>query len=235
MIGDSTMANKSTKNNNQERGWGHMFPCITSPEIKISNHAMNGRSSKSFRQEGRWEPIMEKMKPGDYVFIQFGNNDEKKEREELYADSHTDFKDNLKRYIVETREKGGIPVLFTSIARRHFDDEGNLTDTHGHYITAVFEVGEEMGVPVIDMNKSTTAMILAVSQEESKKFFMWVGEKKDNTHLNIYGGKVVAKLAADELARTIPELARYMPYEDSECYGEVHEFTEQIWNNLNNQ
>ncbi|MCC8089046.1 MAG: rhamnogalacturonan acetylesterase [Rikenellaceae bacterium] len=234
MIGDSTMADKSTRDHNQERGWGQMLPCLTDSRIKISNHAVNGRSSKSFRNEGRWEPIIEALRPGDYVFIQFGHNDEKSEREDLYADSRTDYRDNLKRYIAETRERGGIPILFTSIARRHFNDNGELIDTHGDYITAVFEVGRETGTPVIDMNSSTTAMILAVPQEDSKKFFMWVGSKEDNTHLNVYGGKVVAKLAADEIARTIPELAPFMPDIHSECYKEVDWFTETVWNKFKN-
>lgn len=229
MIGDSTMANKSMGPEKFERGWGQMLPLFLDSMVVVDNHAVNGRSSKSFRDEERWDPIMEKMKPGDYVIIQFGHNDEKADKPKLYTDSETSFRDNLRRYITETREKGGIPILATSIARRHFDEEGKLIDTHGGYIGAVFVVGEEMDVPVIDMNKTTTALINSMAQEESKKFFMWIpagvyesipNGKQDNTHLNVYGGKVVAKLAIDEIAEKVPALAKYV-LKDTEVNKEV--------------
>ena len=219
MIGDSTMANKPITLNNPERGWGMMLPGFLDPKIQVDNHAMNGRSSRSFRDEGRWDPIMEKMKPGDYVFIQFAHNDQKVGTVR-YTDPETDFRDNLKRYITETRSKGGIPVLFTPIARRHFDEQGKLIDTHGKYNEAVFIVGREMNVPVIDLNKSTSEMILACpSQDDSKKFFVWLDPgtnlsapqgKEDNTHLNQYGGRTVARLAVQELSQTVPDLAPFI-------------------------
>lgn len=119
MIGDSTMANKKLDGANPERGWGQMLPGFLSEEITVDNHAVNGRSSKSFIDEGRWDAVVEKIQPGDYVFIQFGHNDEKPK-----ADRHTDpgstFDDNLRKFVNETRAKGGIPVLFNSIVRRNF-------------------------------------------------------------------------------------------------------------------
>jgi len=218
MIGDSTMANKSIELDRQERGWGMMLPGFLDARIKVSNHALNGRSSRSFRDEGKWDPIYENIRPGDYVFIQFGHNDQKIGTHR-YSDPDTLYRENLKRYIDETREKGGIPVLFTPIARRHFDEEGRLIDTHDKYTQSVFVVGRQMNVPVIDLNKSTTEMILACpTEEDSKKFFMWIEEGtsivspkgvKDNTHLNVYGGRAVARLAVQELARTVPDLAPF--------------------------
>ena len=119
MIGDSTMANKSLKNGNLERGWGQMLPCFLTEDVAVDNHAMNGRSSKSFINEGRWDKVLSLIKKGDYVFIQFGHNDEK-----LSAERHTDpgttFDANLRKFVNETRAKGGIPVLFNSIVRRKF-------------------------------------------------------------------------------------------------------------------
>lgn len=119
MIGDSTMANKPLTGDNPERGWGQMLPGFLSDDIVVDNHAVNGRSSKSFIDEGRWVAVLEKIQPGDYVFIQFGHNDEKPK-----ADRHTDpgstFDDNLRRFVNETRAKGGKPVLFNSIVRRNF-------------------------------------------------------------------------------------------------------------------
>ncbi len=222
MIGDSTMANKSIENNRPERGWGMMLPGYLDAKITVDNHAMNGRSSKSFRDEGRWQPILDKMKPGDYVIIQFGHNDEKIQDSTRGTDPKTTFRDNLRRYITETRAKGGIPILCTAIARRNFVD-GQLVDTHGEYIQAVFVVGEEMNVPVIDMNKSTTEWIKSMPEEQSKNYFMWIPKGiwaaypnglEDNTHLSVAGGRAVAGLAIREIAEKVPDLAPFVRYYD---------------------
>ena len=119
MIGDSTMANKKLDGGNPERGWGMVLPGFFSEDIKIDNHAANGRSSKSFISEGRWAKVISKVKKGDYVFIQFGHNDEKADSTR-HTEPGTTFDDNLRRYVNETRAKGGIPVLFNSIVRRNF-------------------------------------------------------------------------------------------------------------------
>lgn len=235
MIGDSTMANKGGLPKNKERGWGQMLPLFVDSTLVIVNKATNGRSTKSFRDEGRWQPIMDSMKQGDYVIIQFGHNDEKSEQPKLYADSEVDFPNNLKRYITETREKGGIPILCTSIPRRHFDENGQLIDTHGNYVTVVFKVAEEMDVPLIDMNKSVTALIKSVPEEDSKMFFMWYPpSKQDNTHLNVLGGKIVAKLAIDEIAEKVPALKRYT-VKDSENIREVAPYIEGAKNYMKNE
>lgn len=119
MIGDSTMANKKIDGGNPERGWGMVLPGFFSEDIRIDNHAANGRSSKSFISEGRWEKVISKVKKGDYVFIQFGHNDEKADSTR-HTDPGSTFDENLRRYVNETRAKGGIPVLFNSIVRRNF-------------------------------------------------------------------------------------------------------------------
>lgn len=119
MIGDSTMANKKLDGGNPERGWGMVLPGFFSEDIRIDNHAANGRSSRSFISEGRWEKVISKVKKGDYVFIQFGHNDEKADPTR-HTDPGTTFDDHLRRYVNETRAKGGIPVLFNSIVRRNF-------------------------------------------------------------------------------------------------------------------
>ena len=111
MIGDSTMANKKIDGGNPERGWGMVLPGFFSEDIRIDNHAANGRSSKSFISEGRWEKVISKVKKGDYVFIQFGHNDEKADSTR-HTDPGSTFDKILRRYVNETRAKGGIPVLF---------------------------------------------------------------------------------------------------------------------------
>lgn len=108
MIGDSTMANKKLDGGNPERGWGMVLPGFFSENIRIDNHAANGRSSRSFISEGRWEKVISKVKKGDYVFIQFGHNDEKADPTR-HTDPGTTFDDHLRRYVNETRAKGESP------------------------------------------------------------------------------------------------------------------------------
>lgn len=197
MIGDSTMANKSLKGGNKERGWGMALQCYFDDGIRIDNHAVNGRSSKSFIDEGRWKIVVDKIRPGDYVFIQFGHNDEKPK-----ADRHTEpgstFDANLSKFVRETREKGGIPVLFNSVVRRNFlkvvpqndDDEAlrnttgpttvksseegdSLVDTHGDYVVAPRNVAKELGVVFVDANKITHKLEQSMGREASKKLHMW--------------------------------------------------------------
>ena len=135
VIGDSTAANKDVSHGKKERGWAMALQCYFDDHIVVDNHAVNGRSSLSFLNEGRWDVVLEKMKPGDYVIIQFGHNDEKPK-----ADRHTDpgstFDYNLAKYVRETRERGGIPVLMNCVVRRNFfvkapenDDDEKLRTT----------------------------------------------------------------------------------------------------------
>ena len=215
MIGDSTMANKTVPADHpMERGWGMMLPEFFNSEIKIENHAMNGRSSKSFRAEGRWTKVYTQIKPGDYVFIQFGHNDEKADTF-LHTDPETTYKANLIRYVNETRERGGIPVLFTSIVRRTFNADGTLRDTHGCYIGAVRELATELHVTCIDLNSATKKIVESMGDKQSKSLFMWIEsnkntqERKDNTHLNIKGARVIANLAADSVCVKIQALKKY--------------------------
>ena len=120
MIGDSTMANKVLDGGNPERGWGQMLPGCLSEEIRVDNHAVNGRSTKSFIDEGRWDTVLALLQPGDYLFIQFGHNDEKADPKRHTDANGGSFDANLRRFVTEARSKGAIPVLFNSIVRRNF-------------------------------------------------------------------------------------------------------------------
>ncbi len=215
LIGDSTMANKPLSGGNPERGWGQMLPGFLTPDICVDNRALNGRSTRSFRNEGHWTPIREKLRKGDYVFIQFGHNDQKKDTAR-HADAETDYKANLKRYIDETRAAGATPVLFTSIARRKFDSEGRLVDTHGKYIDAAKAVAAENDVLLIDLNKMTSDLLEKYGPEKSVSLFVWVEPgccaalpegKQDNTHLNVKGAREVARMAAEAIKKSLPDLA----------------------------
>lgn len=242
MIGDSTMANKSLDAGNQERGWGHVLGGYFTEDVRVENHAVNGRSSKSFIDEGRWDAVVNKIRPGDYVFIQFGHNDEKADPKR-HTDPGTTFDENLRKFVRETRAKGGIPVLFNSIVRRNFganpqavaaddvrseqsDDivEGDtLVDTHGKYLDSPRNVAREMGVTFIDLNKATKDLVESMGVEGSKELFMWIPKgvspacpkgRQDNTHLNVYGARKVAKLAVQAIEKQIPELGKYVRYYD---------------------
>ncbi|MDL2244769.1 pectinesterase family protein [Parabacteroides sp. OttesenSCG-928-J18] len=214
MIGDSTMANKNLTGGNPERGWGHVLPGFFSEDVRVDNHAVNGQSSKSFIDDGRWDAVISQVKPGDYVFIQFGHNDQKT-REDRYTQPGSTFDANLKRFITETRAKGGTPVLFTSIVRRQFDENGLLKDTHGDYITATKNVARETNTLLIDLCQQTHDWIQALGDEATRQYFMWVPKntlpccpegKEDNTHLNVAGAKIVAGMAVQSLGEAIPEM-----------------------------
>lgn len=125
-VGDSTMADKDISKGSPERGWGMVLQGCFSEDVVVDNHARNGRSSISFINEGLWQKVLDKLQPGDYVFIQFGHNDEKQDAEgkvARHSDPGSTFDANLTRYVEETRAKGGIPVLFNCVERRLFYDK----------------------------------------------------------------------------------------------------------------
>lgn len=237
MIGDSTMANKDISGGKMERGWGMMLKNFFTEDVIVDNHALNGRSSKSFISEGHWQKIVEKIKPGDYVFIQFGHNDEKDDPKR-HTDPGTTFDENLRKFVKETRMRGGIPVLFNSVVRRIFtnsttavadDDtrsnssadliEGDtLVDTHGDYLLSPRNVARELNVPFVDANKITHDLEQGLGPDKSKKLHMWYlpnevpslpKGRQDNTHYNVYGAYVVAGLLADAVSDAVPELKQY--------------------------
>ncbi|MCM1151966.1 MAG: pectinesterase family protein [Alistipes senegalensis] len=216
LIGDSTCATKKLDKQNPERGWGHMFQPLFDETVVIENHAVNGRSTKSFRDEGRWDRVCDGLRSGDYVFIQFGHNDQKINDSTRYSAPER-YAENLRRYVREARAKGARPVLLTPIVRRNFVD-GVLTDTHGEYPAAVRRVAAEEQVPLIDMEPLTREWVAALGDETSKACFMWVAPgvcplypdgRQDDTHLNVRGAHVVARMVGERLREQIPELGRH--------------------------
>ncbi len=205
LVGDSTMANKPIVDN-PEHGWGQMFPDFFDGGVQIFNHAKNGRSTKNFISQGRWNVVFNQLKPGDYVFIQFGHNDAKKEDTLRFALPRPDYKNNLKKFIREARQKQAIPVLLTSITRRDFDKDGRIKATHGEYPEVMKEVAKEENVPLIDMFEKTKNFIDQLGDEESKQFYLagvkqnefrlWNG-KKDDTHFTRPGAVKMASLVAE--------------------------------------
>ena len=204
MIGDSTMANKKPEVA-PETGWGMVLQDFFSKEVKVHNHAVNGRSSKSFMSEGLWKSVYDSLKKGDYVIIQFGHNDEKPDSVR-HTDPFTTYKQIIKLYISEARSKGAFPIVCSPIVRRHFDAGGNLKDTHGDYIKAAHEIAGETNTPFIDMEAKTRKLVAELGPEKSKSLFLFCkpGEYmtrpkgvQDSTHLNNFGAHQVANLFVD--------------------------------------
>ena len=223
LVADSTMANKKLADN-PERGWGQMFPIFFNENVKIVNAAKNGRSTKSFIDEGRWKAVYEKLESGDYVFIQFGHNDEKKYDTTRYTQPFTTFENNLKKFVTQSREKGAIPILLTPVNRRKFNKKNQLVDTHGNYTKAVRNLAKAENVPLIDLYNSSKKLFNKVGPEGTKKIFDWVpaGEYKvfpkgrhDNTHFCQQGAIAVAGLVVDGIEKLNLPLVKYLKTKNS--------------------
>ena len=221
MIGDSTMANKDTSKGSPERGWGMVLQHFFTDAVEVDNHAQNGRSTKSFINEGRWDKVLSRIRPGDYVFIQFGHNDEKYKKESVYTAPGVTFDDNLRRFVRETRLRGGIPVLFNAIIRRKFVDN-RLVDTHGDYLESPRKVAAQMDAYFIDANAITHGLVEAMGPEESKRLFMWLEPgafkshpkgAKDDTHLNVFGAHKIAWSLISAVGNKIPRLEQHLRYQ----------------------
>ena len=219
LVGDSTMADKPDPDRNPERGWGQLLHLYFNGQVTVRNHAVNGRSSRSFLNEGRWNRVMEKVRPGDYVFIQFGHNDQKAYDPERYTNPWSAYRRNLEKMIKETREHRAYPVILSSIVRRNFNANGTLEDTHGPYPFVARSVAREMGVPFIDLQQQTEDLVSGLGPVRSKALYMNLlpGEyemypegRTDNTHLNVSGAKEVAGMVAASILRQGISLVSYL-------------------------
>lgn len=213
LMGDSTMAEKDLPKAGEERGWGMMFQNFLDPEaVKVVNYAQNGRSTKSFIDLGLWDKVYSAVKPGDYVFIEFGHNDAKADDPVRYAPAYGAYQENLRTFIDGVREKGGTPVLLSPIARRWFK-EGKLDrNCHTDYPAAMEAVAKEKGVTFIDMTTPTLDWIEGLGDEASKAFFMISTGKNDNTHLVPAGARKVTEIVCDKIKEQIPEIAEHLQY-----------------------
>lgn len=219
LAGDSTMAQKA-EDKRPETGWGEFLQRhFDESKVKIENHAQNGRSTKSFIAEGRWQAIVDKLKKGDYVFIEFGHNDEKLDKPNVGAKAFGEYRENLVRMVKDVRAKKANPILLTPVMRRRFDENGNFVDTHGEYPDAVRKVAAELNVPQIDMHRLSEKLLIDCGVENSRKLFLQLktGENKnypkgieDNTHFNEKGAEEMAKLAVAEIDRQKIKLQKYL-------------------------
>lgn len=204
IAGDSTAAQKYA-NAAPETGWGMALPFFLTPGPTVSNHAVNGRSSKSFLDEGRLEPILAAIRPGDLLLIQFGHNDQKSADPTRYTEPWTTYQDHLLRYVEGARARGARPVLLTSVERRRFDAAGNARTSHGEYPAAMRALAAEQGVALVDVQAMSLAEWQRLGPEPSKEYFNWLepGEspnypdgREDNTHFRPKGAVEVARMVA---------------------------------------
>jgi len=213
IAGDSTASIKEVKAY-PENGWGMPFVYFWDSTVTVVNKAKNGRSTSSFQAEGLWKQIMNEASEGDYVFIQFGHNDEVPTKKT--ATTPEQFKNNLKKFVTETREKKAIPVLLTSMARRKFDSAGKIVGTHDEYMSITRAVAAEENIVLLDMDILTQQLYQQLGPDNSALLFMQLkpGEhpnhpkgKDDNTHFNELGARLVAQLVLKEIRLQLPELA----------------------------
>ena len=217
LIGDSTIA-EYKESDLPLTGWGQKLNLFFNENVTIHNFAVSGSSTKRFRDKLVWKKVYECLREDSYLFIQFGHNDQKKDSSR-YAAAGGAYNDNLKRYIIEARSKGAIPVLITPISRRKFDNTGHIINTHGQYPAEMKKVASEMNVPLIGLTDLTKTLIESYGVEGSKKLFRWVepGEypaypdgMKDNTHLSLLGAEKVSRLVIEEIKKLHIGLKQYI-------------------------
>lgn len=216
LIGDSTMCLYPTKQF-PITGWGMPFANYFDASVTIDNRAKGGRSTRTFLTENRWKPVADSLNAGDYVLIQFGHNDEGPAAQ--YPDRYTsvpDYKNNLVKFITETRAKNAIPILITPVSRRNFDKDGKAKETHVEYSKAVFEIGTQYNVAVIDLDKKSREYYQELGADRTKLLFMELDSaehpnyplgRHDGTHFNEYGARKMAEIVLNDLKEKRLELA----------------------------
>ncbi len=216
IAGDSTASIKETKAF-PETGWGMPFVYFWDSTVTVVNKAKNGRSTSSFQTEGLWQSIVNEAAEGDYVLIQFGHNDEVPTKKTYTTE--VQFKDNLKKFVKETREKKATPVLITPVARRKFSVDGKIEGTHDVYAQIVRDVANEERVFMIDLDKQAQQLYQQMGVEYSKLLFVQLqpGEhpnypkgKEDNTHFSELGARLIAQIVLKEIRNGLPELATHI-------------------------
>ncbi len=216
MIGDSTMSVKAATAF-PETGWGMPFAAFWDSTIRVDNRAVNGRSTRTFLEENRWQPVLDGLREGDYVFIQFGHNDEVPTKKS-YVEPEL-FRKNLERYIGDVRSRKAIPVLLTSVARRKFDSTGHIIDTHADYGAITRSVASLNKVVLIDAGRLTEKLLTDMGPRNSAYLFNHLKPLEhpnypdgvnDDTHLNELGARRVAELVLGEIRKQLPELANHI-------------------------
>lgn len=220
MAGDSTMALKLLYKNVwdsiagdsvsevfPERGWGQLLPEFFNQNIVIEDYAQNGRSSRTFIEQGWWQKILDNVQARDYVVIQFGHNDSAEDRPDRYTPPKQ-YVENLTRFVDEVKAKGATPIVCTSVVRRRFDSKGVFQDSHGEYVELARQVAQDKNVLLIDMYEKSKELLIDLGKDQSASLFLHIeaGENKifpqgktDNTHFKETGARIMASLFVEGL------------------------------------
>lgn len=216
IAGDSTASNYD-QDRAPRAGWGQVIDRFFNDNIKVINKAASGRSSKSYYEEGRLDEILDEISNGDYLFIQFGHNDQKdgKKRHTSPFDTYQSY---LSKYIEGARKNSAIPVLITPVSRRNFDEK-KLLDTHGSYPQSMMKLAEELDVPLINITHKSKILFENLGLEKTKDIFLWLeaGEHtnypegvEDNTHFCESGAIQIAELIVEGIRELGLELKNYI-------------------------
>lgn len=218
LSGDSTCAIKVPERR-PETGWGEVLQkYFDLAKAVVDNRAQNGRSTRTFIEQGHWQRITDALKKGDWVFVQFGHNDSAKDRPDRYTPPD-DYRKNLIRFIDEVRAKKAEIVLLMPVVRRRFDKEGKFVDVHGEYPEIVRALAKEKKTALIDMHRRSQKILEDLGLEPSKKLFLRLkpGEHSnypngvdDNTHFNAYGADVIARAAVEGIYEAKIGLKKYL-------------------------
>jgi pectinesterase len=198
LVGDSTVTDDS--------GWGTGFKLLAGDRAEVVNTAANGRSSKSFIDEGRWKDALAQR--GQYYLIQFGHNDEPGKGPERETDPKTTYRANMSRYVDDVRSIGGKPILVTSLVRRLYKEDGSIRTTQTPYVEVVRALAAEQQVPLVDLH----AISLADAEHAGDEVWADLSPRDDKgqvdrTHLNAKGSEVVGRMVVDALVKVSPDLA----------------------------
>ena len=214
LCGNSTVVDQ---NNEPWASWGQMIPYFFDTNVCIANYAESGESANTFIAAGRLKKALSQMKKGDYLFMEFGHNDQKQKGPGKGA--YYSFMTSLKTFIDEARLRGVHPVLVTPTQRRSFGPDGHIRDTHEDYPEAMRWLAEKENVPLIDLNEMTRTLYEAMGVEPSKRAFVhypagsYPGQTQDfadNTHFNPYGAYEIARCIVEGLKTQVPDLARHL-------------------------
>lgn len=217
LAGDSTAAEKQT-NKRPETGWGEQLPLFFTDDIVIQNRAVNGRSTKSFIQEGLLTAIEEAIRPGDYLFIQFGHNDQKPDLARGTV-PYGDYQSNLHTFVNTAYQHGATPVLLTSVSRRHFINNSIDSSSLGEYSRAMKDFARQHNITVLDIHKKSIELFQALGPVLSKKYFLHLESNesinypngiKDDTHFNDQGATAIAHLIVKEIKKSNLSLKRFL-------------------------
>lgn len=205
LAGDSTVTDQYAE---PAASWGQMLPAMLDDAVIVANHAKSGATLKSFLTDLRFDKLLAGIKAGDWLFIQFGHNDQKAEWPQTYADAATTYPAYLRAYIAEARRRGALPVLVTSPERRNFDEAGRIKDTLGAYAAAVRKVAADEQVPLIDLNADSRAIYEALGPDVAPTIFNDGG--KDKTHHDNEGAWLLARAVAERIRAQVPTLAGHV-------------------------